>query len=108
MESENQSLFYPGASVSFIPTSAFDFGESFINYLKFRGSYATSSGFPPPFGTRNILDLVANRFSTPDGPVVSNQFGTRFANPGLKPELHREIELGVEAKLFNNKVLKFF
>lgn len=104
VESENQSLFYPGASVSFIPTSAFDFGESFINYLKFRGSYATSSGFPPPFGTRNILDLVANRFSTPDGPVVSNQFGTRFANPGLKPELHREIELGVEAKLFNNKV----
>lgn len=104
VERDNQSLFYPGASVSFIPTSAFDFGESFINYLKFRGSYATSSGFPPPFGTRNILDLVANRFSTPDGPVVSNQFGRRFANPDLKPELHREIELGVEAKLFNNKV----
>ena len=104
VERDNQSLFYPGASVSFVPTSAFDFNSKVINFLKLRGSYATSSGFPPPFGTRNILDLVANRFSTPDGAVVTNQFGERFANPDLKPELHRELELGLEARLFNNRV----
>ncbi|MGW9685480.1 SusC/RagA family TonB-linked outer membrane protein [Flagellimonas sp. 2504JD1-5] len=105
VESQNRSLFYPGASVSFVPTSAFDFGDSFINYLKFRGAYATSSGFPEPFRTRNTLVIDANRFAAADGTFpVTNRFSRIFANPDLKPELHKEFEIGVEAKLFNNRV----
>lgn len=105
VERANQSLFYPGASVSFVPTSAFDFGDSFINYLKIRGSYATSSGFPEAFRTRNTLIVDANRFAAADGTFpVTNRFNRVFANPDLKPELHREFEVGVEAKFFKNRV----
>jgi len=105
VESENRSLFYPGASVSFVPTSAFDFEGKAINYLKFRGAYATSSGFPEAFRTRNTLVIDAMRFSAADGTLpVTNRFSRIFANPNLKPELHKEFEVGVEAKLFNNKV----
>jgi len=105
VESENQSLFYPGTSVSFIPTSAFDMSGDVINYLKFRAAYATSSGFPGPYRTRSTLIIDANRFAAADGSLpVTNRFSRRFANPDLKPELHREFEIGIETKLFRNRV----
>jgi len=105
VESKNQSLFYPGTSVSFIPTSAFDMGGDVVNYLKFRAAYATSSGFPGSYRTRNTLIIDANRFAAADGSLpVTNRFSTRFANPDLKPELHREFEIGIETKLFKNRV----
>ncbi|MFK5959589.1 MAG: SusC/RagA family TonB-linked outer membrane protein [Lutibacter sp.] len=105
VESENQSLFYPGTSVSFIPTSAFDMGGDIVNYLKLRAAYATSSGFPGPYRTRNTLIIDANRFAAADGSLpVTNRFSRIFANPDLKPELHREFEIGIETKLFKNRV----
>ncbi|WP_460217857.1 SusC/RagA family TonB-linked outer membrane protein [Psychroserpens sp. MEBiC05023] len=105
VEEDNRSLFYPGVSLSFIPTSAFDFGGDVINYLKIRGAYATSSGFPEPYRTRDALVIDANRFAAADGTLpVTNRFSRTFANPDLKPELHREFEIGIEAKLFKNRV----
>ena len=105
VEKDNQSLFYPGASVSFIPTSAFDFGGDIINYLKIRGAYATSSGFPGAYRTRNELIIDALRFTANDGSFpITNRFSSVFGNPDLKPELHREFEIGIETKLFNNRV----
>lgn len=105
VEKDNQALFYPGASLSFIPTSAFNFGSSLINYLKIRGAYATSSGYPSPYGTRNKIILDAQRFAASDGSYpITNRFSVTYANPDLKPELHTEIEVGVESKLFNNRV----
>ncbi len=106
VERDNISLFYPGAAISFIPTSAFDFGEdSFVRYLKLRGAYATSSGYPEAYNTRDILIIDANRFATRDGILpVTNRFGRRLGNPNLKPELHKEIEFGIESKLFKNRV----
>jgi TonB-linked SusC/RagA family outer membrane protein len=105
VEGDNQSLFYPGASVSFIPTSAFDFDSDVVNYLKVRAAYATSSGFPGPYNTGNTLIIDANRFATVDGSLpVTNRFSRRFGNLNLKPELHREFEIGIETKMFNNRV----
>lgn len=105
VESKNQSLFYPGASLSFIPSSAFNFGGNVINYLKFRAAYATSSGFPGPYRTRDELIIDALRFSANDGSFpVTNRFSSVFGNPDLKPELHREFEVGIETKLFKNRV----
>ncbi len=104
LEKENQSLFYPGVSVSFLPTSAFDFNSKIVNYLKMRGAYATSSGFPGRFRTRSILDSEPQRFIGPDGIIRSIGSPTRLANPNLKPELHKEVEVGIESRLFNNRV----
>ena len=106
VEKENRTLFYPGASVSFIPTSAFDFGDdSFVRYLKVRAAYATSSGFPDPYRTRNTLLINAQRFAAADGTLpVTNRFSSIYANPDLNPELHREFEIGLETKLFRNRV----
>lgn len=105
VENRHQSLFYPGVSASFIPTSAFNFGGSTINYLKLRGAYATSSGYPGTYRTRGTLVIDPLRFAAPDGSFpITNRYSTRFANPNLKPELHREFEIGIESRLFNNRV----
>lgn len=104
-ESDNRTLFYQGASLSFIPTSAFNFQGDAINYFKIRGAYATSSGFPDPYRTRNQLLIDAQRFAANDGSFpVTNRFSSIFGNPDLKPELHKEFEVGIETKLFKNRV----
>lgn len=91
--------------MSFIPTSAFNFGGNTLNYLKLRGAYATSSGYPSPYRTRSTLIIDPLRFAAPDGSYpVTNRYSTRYANLNLKPELHKELELGIETKLFHNRV----
>lgn len=105
VERDNQSLFYPGASVSFVPTSAFDFGGNVVNYLKIRGAYATSSGYPNPYRTRSTLIIDNLRFAAADGSYpVTNRYSTRYANPDLAPELHKEFEIGLETNMFNNRL----
>ncbi len=105
VEKANQNLFYPGISVSFIPTSAFDFGDSFVNYLKIRAAYATSSGFPNLFNTRASLSSDPREFSDINGNLIvtNSLFGT-LPNANLKPELHKEFELGLEGNFFNNTI----
>jgi hypothetical protein len=114
VEPENRSKFYPGASLSFIPTTAFNYQSDYVNYVKIRFGYGTSAGFPAPYQTRNTLNTTARRFVDQAGNVVtSNGSGTYFfnngvgatlGNPNLTPELHRELELGLESKHFNNRL----
>ncbi|UOY05281.1 SusC/RagA family TonB-linked outer membrane protein [Muricauda sp. SCSIO 64092] len=105
VESENQNLFYPGVSLSFIPTSAFDFKNSFVNFLKIRAAYATSAGFPGRFNTRNRLISDPRNFSDINGNlIVANNFSRTLGNIGLGPELHREFELGLEGNFFDNAI----
>lgn len=45
LEAANNNIFYPSASVSFIPTEAFSsLRSNLLNYLKFRLGYGTSAG----------------------------------------------------------------
>ncbi|MFT3682838.1 MAG: SusC/RagA family TonB-linked outer membrane protein [Ferruginibacter sp.] len=107
VESANRSKFYPSASVSFIPTTAFEGlqGNKSINYLKLRAGYATSANFPLPYNTRAALGIATNTFVDRSGGVINtNSISNTLANPNLKPELLKELELGLEAKLFNNRV----
>ncbi|MDF1695620.1 MAG: SusC/RagA family TonB-linked outer membrane protein [Saprospiraceae bacterium] len=106
LESGNNSIFYPSASVSFIPTDAFASlqGNNTLNYLKFRLGYGTSAGYPDPYQTRNTLGTNANAFFTNNSIIQSNTISNTFGNPDLEPETHTEIEFGTEARLFNNRI----
>jgi TonB-linked SusC/RagA family outer membrane protein len=106
LEKANRSEFYPSASVSFIPTTAFSglAGNKILNYLKLRAGYATSANYPSPYLTRPTLVVSTNDFVTRGGAVVNtNTISTTLANPNLKPELLGEVEVGAEARLINNR-----
>ncbi|MHA7058604.1 SusC/RagA family TonB-linked outer membrane protein [Aquimarina sp. M1] len=107
LPSENRSIFYPSASLSFVPTAAFESlrGSKAINYLKLRLGYGSSAGFPAAYSTIVGLASGTNVFDSPTGGTtntlgISNTLG----NPNLKPELITELEAGLETKLFDNRV----
>lgn len=105
VEPENRRILYPGASVSFLPTDAFNWNSSTLNDLKLRLGYGTSAGFPSPYSTRNVLEQNARAFQSPAGSLFQTQtLSNELGNANLKPELHEEIEFGIEAGMFNNKL----
>lgn len=107
LEPANRSLFYPSASLSFIPTSAFESLKSsnWLNYTKLRVGYATSARFPDPYRTRIGLDIGSNVFVTQNGTQINtNSIPNRLPNPDLKPELLKELELGLEGKFLKNRL----
>ncbi|GAB2491951.1 SusC/RagA family TonB-linked outer membrane protein [Algoriphagus taiwanensis] len=103
LEPENRSIIYPGASISFIPTTAFDWNSSTVNDLKLRLGYGTSAGYPSPYRTRNILNQSARAFDR-NGVTSTHAVANQLGNPNLRPELIGELEFGVEAVMFNNKL----
>lgn len=106
LERDNQTILYPGGSVSFIPTTAIEALSSsdILSYMKLRLGYGTSAGFPLPYGTRNTLNLNSRLFVDSGGNVVSsNSISNRLGNPDLKPETVSEFELGMDTRLFNNR-----
>lgn len=113
VEKENNTLFYPSASVSFIPTELMP-QSNVLNYLKLRFGYGTSAGFPDPYSTRTTLSANARQFVDLSGRVITtnsnatyfedNGAGAVLGNANLRPELHKELELGIDAQLFNNRV----
>ena len=106
LEPENRSIFYPSASLSFVPTDAIPELQNnrVINYLKLRVGYGTSAGYPNPYQTRNALVTRTNQFAGPTGALNINSVSNRLGNPNLKHERHREIEFGVEARFIENRV----
>jgi TonB-linked SusC/RagA family outer membrane protein len=106
LEEDRNTIFYPSASVSFIPTSAFtDLESDMLNELKIRVGYGTSAGFASPYSTRNNLAANARAHTDPSGGVFSsNAQSNVLGNPSLVAELHSEIEVGLEAKGWNNRI----
>lgn len=107
LEKANRSLFYPGVSLSFVPTSAIDAlkNSSTVNFLKLRVGYSTSAHFPDPYNTRASLSLATNAFVDKNGNVVNiASVPNRVPNPNLKPELLKETEAGIEGTFFNRRL----
>jgi TonB-linked SusC/RagA family outer membrane protein len=107
VEKDNQSVFYPSASLSFLPTAAFDGFGSNGDYLKLRGGYGSSASFPLAYLTRPELNANPNTWINPfDNSVIATNFVSSFLpNPNLKPEFLKEFEIGIEGKYFNNRLI---
>lgn len=107
LEANNNTIVYPSASVSFIPTQAIEGLQSDgwgLNYLKMRFGYGSSAGFPPPYNTRNQLVVNGNQFVDVNGNTLAgNSVSTRIGNPDLKPELVTELEFGIDSRLLDNR-----
>jgi len=107
VEKNHRSIFYPSASLSFIPTTAIESlkGSRMVNYLKLRIGYATSANIPPAYSTRATLYTATQNFLTSKGTAINiNSIPSLLPNPDLKPELLKETEAGVEGRFLNNIV----
>lgn len=105
----NRTQFYPSASFSFIPTTAFESlrGSKALNYLKIRGGLGVSANFETlqAFPVVNTLDLNVRDFTDSTGRnVVSSTTGLTRGNPDLEPETLEEIEVGIESRWWDNRI----
>ena len=105
LEPENRSVLYPSTSVSILPLKALDINNENLNFLKVRFGFGTSAGYPSPYSTRGSLYTNTNVFKTNTGTTLnSNAVSNFYANAGIKPEIHKELELGIEGKFLKNRV----
>ena len=105
LPTENNSMLYPSASVSFLPTS---FDENFksenLSYLKLRASLGSSAGFPGGYPTVNSVGQSTNVNGGLNGGIITNSVSNFQANPDLKPELLSELEFGIDARVWKNRI----
>lgn len=112
LQPKNRSLFYPSASLSFVPTDAISAlkGNKYINFIKMRVGYGSSAGFPQPYKTVTGLSLQTRAYVEDDGTILNQLYpytdGGRslLGNLDLKPELFKELEFGFEGKFLNNRI----
>ncbi len=104
----NRSIFYPSASVSFLPTQIIDgLKGNVLNYLKVRGGIGTSANFETQsaFPVATIVNQNVQDFQDDSGNnLVSQQLGGTLGNPNLQPETLREIEVGIESRWWDNRI----
>ncbi|MDO6470146.1 SusC/RagA family TonB-linked outer membrane protein [Maribacter sp. 1_MG-2023] len=106
LATENNSIFYPSASVSLIPTKIISGlqSQNGINYLKLRAGYGTSANFPTGYPVASTLNLDTQFFQEGGTNITANTSADQLGNPNLKPELLTELEFGLETRLFNNRL----
>ena len=111
----NNSFFYPGVTGSFVfsdflKDKSNDLGP--ISFGKVRAAYGWTGNDADPYqiyptfipGTSDIpgypsLDDLTFPLNGVNSYEISNQLG----NPALKPEITKEIELGLDMRFFNNR-----
>lgn len=86
----DQFFFYPRASLSYQLTKK----------IRFRSAFGMSGTQPQPYLSTLTFRNVAGGYNGSGASYVPNN----PPNPGLKPETQREIELGFDGTLFNERV----
>lgn len=99
---KNNSYFYPSFSGSFV-FSELTKNLPWLNYGKLRASYA-SVGSANGIGAFTGLLTYGILPNTFNGLSLGNIPGVNSPNPLLKPFSVREKEIGLELKMFNNRV----
>ncbi|TRX60807.1 SusC/RagA family TonB-linked outer membrane protein [Fulvivirga sp. M361] len=110
---DESTFFYPGVSVSFVPTDALDLRSDVISYVKVRGSFARvgldadpyllNSVFVSSFYGNNVADITFP-INVGGVDIPGFQVSSRVGNSGLRPEFTNSWEGGLNFGLFNNRI----
>ncbi|HET9279328.1 MAG TPA: SusC/RagA family TonB-linked outer membrane protein [Flavitalea sp.] len=103
---ENRSILYPSVSVGYVFSEQLKF--SWLSYGKLRLAYAKvgSDSDVPPYAGQLFYGINGNLLANPSGALqpLGGPLGTTVPNPNLKPMTVTETEIGLELKLFKNRV----
>jgi len=106
LPSQNNSFFYPAASLSYVFTQLHKMDSRILNYGKLRLSYSQVGKDAPPYAngpyykqTAGFPFLASNGTSVPGFYL----FGTT-GDPNLKPEKQKSFEVGTELHFLNDRI----
>ena len=104
---ENRSILYPSVSASYVFSESLKSLE-WLDFGKFRVAYAEvgSDTDVPPYADVLFYGVNSNLAPNPSGALqpVGSSSGTTVPNPDLRPMRTKETELGLEMKLFKNRL----
>ena len=107
LSAEDRSKRYPSVSLAYVFTEMFD-GPSWLNFGKIRAAYAEvgSDGDVAPYSNLLFYNINNNLFPNPSGAAqpVGGIPSQTVPNSALVPMSLVENEIGVELKMFNNRV----
>ena len=95
---ENNSYFYPSASLSYLLSESFDFSATPISFLKLRAAYAQTANDTDPFQ----LDFIYNT-GTFGGQQTANYPNIKPPTT-LQPQTANSYEAGITAGFFDDKI----
>lgn len=106
---ENNSFFYPSASLSAILTEKLIPAGNFLSFWKVRAGYALAGNDTGPYLIKPVfVPGEANAgFAAVKFPVNGQngfESGNRLGNPELQAELTSELEFGTDIRFFNNRL----
>lgn len=104
MHPDNNVLYYPSVNSSLILNEAFEL-PSVFSYAKLRASWGIVGNYPqvyqsPLSYSQNTLGNQGTGRSVLYTLIPTSEFG----NEGIKPETKQEVEFGLEARFFNNRL----
>jgi TonB-linked SusC/RagA family outer membrane protein len=95
---DNNNLFYPSASLSFVFSDVFKMPKNIMSYGKLRGSYARVSGGADPYSLDLEYMLDSKNY---DGQVLQKIGSSEIPNKNLRPLISTEYEIGLETRMFD-------
>ncbi len=110
---DNNSFFYPGANLSWIASNTFDMRNGAISFLKFRAAYGETGADALPYLIYPTIQQgnIPATTGMPYGQIFFPISGINgftitptIGNLNLKPIITKELELGAEAKFFDNRL----
>jgi TonB-linked SusC/RagA family outer membrane protein len=96
---DNNSYFYPSASLGFIVTEALGMESNILSYAKLRASYAQVGGTAGPYALQGVYTA-----SDPYNGQPSLTYTNTLAPLGLKPQQKKSIEFGADLKFLDNRI----
>lgn len=105
---ENRSILYPSVSASYIFSQSLMPDSKWLSFGKIRAAYAEvgSDTDVPPYSDVLFYNINSNLIANPSGALqpVGSSSGTTVPNPDLRPMRTKETELGLEMKMFENRI----
>ena len=104
---QNRSILYPSVTGSFVFSQAFDNLPTWLSFGKLRAAYAqVGSDNVAPYSNALYYGVDNNSFPNPSGALVplGGINASVVPNKNLRPLRIQEAEVGVELKLFQNRV----
>lgn len=108
LSAANRSISYPSVSGSYVFSESFKSLPNWLKFGKLRVAYAQvgSDTDVSPYSNNLFYGINSNLYPNPSGsgqPVGGSQ-GNVLPNAGLRPMRASEKEIGIELKLFDNRV----
>lgn len=104
----NRSILYPSVSASYVFSEFFSSKPKWLTYGKLRAAFAEvgSDTDVPAYSNLLFYGVNSNLAANPAGSLqpVGGASGSTVPNPNLRPMRTAETELGLEMKLFDNRV----